>query len=56
MSNVKAMIRFWGIEMRSAHNDEWTGWHYKEMLIEVRDLINELLKNAPEFSGENRGM
>ena len=56
MANVKAMLRFWGIEKRSPHNDGWTSHHYKEMLIEVRDLVNELLENAPEFSGENRGM
>ncbi len=56
MENVKVMLRFWGIQMRSKHNDGWTGWHYKQMLIEVRDLIDQLLENAPEFGDENRGV
>ena len=56
MANVKAMLRFWGVQMRSPYNDGWTSHNYKEMLIEVRDLVNELLENAPEFSGENHGL
>lgn len=46
-----AILRAYG-EISSPYNDGFTQWETKKQLYEIKFVLDEVLKNCPEFSGE----
>ena len=41
-----------GIELNSPYNDGFTSWEHKKDLYKIKFLVDAILKDSPEFTGE----
>lgn len=51
-TSVHHQVYMSGIELLNDRNDGFTQWYIKQDLYRIKWLIDEILKESPEFSGE----
>lgn len=51
-TSVHHQIYMAGVELHSPYNDGYTQWAIKQDLYRLKWLLDEIMKDAPEFSGE----
>lgn len=47
-------LRQCAAQVKSPYNDGYSAWHCKQDLLQVKYLLDELLKDLPKFSGEEQ--
>jgi vancomycin permeability regulator SanA len=50
---VNHQIYMAGVEMRSPYNDGYTQWEIKKDLHKLKWLLDEIMRTAPTFVGED---
>jgi len=51
-TSVHHQIYMAGVELHSFHNDGFTSWEIKKDLHRIKWLLDEIMADAPTFSGE----
>lgn len=51
-NSVSHQIHMAGVEVNSAYNDGFVQWEIKKDLHRLKFLLEEILKDSPEFAGE----
>ena len=54
VADIERQIRACAAQVNSVYNDGFTGWHCKQDLLRVKYQLDELLRIAPTFSGEEK--
>jgi len=52
VGDIQRQISACGIQMNSNYNDGFVQWHCKQDLLIVKYQVEELLRNASKFAGE----
>ena len=52
-NSVSHQIYMSGTELHSARNDGFVQWEIKKDLYKLKFLVDEILKQSPEFVGES---
>ena len=50
---VNHQIYMAGVEMRSPYNDGYTQWEIKKDLYTLKWILDEIMRTAPTFTGED---
>ena len=51
-NSVSHQIYIAGVELHSPYNDGYVQWEIKKDLYKLKWLLDEILKDSPEFTGE----
>ena len=51
-NSVSHQIYIAGVELHSPYNDGYVQWGIKQDLYKLKFLVDEILKQSPEFVGE----
>lgn len=51
-SGIKDQLRQWEGVMHDPYIDGFNGWGCKQKLYEIKFVLDDIIKNAPEYSGE----
>ena len=51
-NSVNHQIYIAGVELNSSRNDGYVQWEIKKDLYQLKCLLDQILKNSPEFVGE----
>lgn len=51
-NSVNHQIYMAGVELHSPYNDGFVQWEIKKDLYKLKFLVDEILKQSPEFVGE----
>jgi hypothetical protein len=51
-NSVNHQIYMSGVELNSPRNDGFVQWEIKKDLLRLKFLLDEILKDSPEFVGE----
>lgn len=51
-NSVSHQIYMSGVELNSPRNDGFVQWEIKKDLLRLKFLLDEILKDSPEFVGE----
>jgi len=52
-NSVHHQIYMTGVEVNSKYNDGYTAFYLKQDLYKIKWLIDSILKDSPEFAGED---
>lgn len=52
-TSVHHQIYMTGVEVNSPYNDGYTAFYLKQDLYRIKWLVDSILKDSPEFAGED---
>lgn len=52
VDDIQHQLRTCSAQVNSRHNDGFTAWYCKQDLLVVKYQLDELLRTAPKFAGE----
>lgn len=52
IDDMQRQVRACGAEINSPYNDGFIAWHCKQDLIRIKYQLDEILRTAPRFAGE----
>ena len=52
VDDIQRQIKACAAQVQSPYNDGFTAWYCKQDLLRVKYQIDELLRTAPQFAGE----
>jgi|688.fasta_scaffold01334_78 hypothetical protein len=52
-TSVHHQIYMTGVEVNSSYNDGYTAFYLKQDLYRIKWLVDSILKDSPEFAGED---
>ena len=52
VGDIQRQISACAAQVSNTYNDGFTSWHCKQDLLQVKYMLDDMLKDLPKFSGE----